>query len=393
MTIAEIKSAMDAIVFGATNENRTLTDDETTAYEAKEVELQAAQKSEEITRRHAVYSAPVIDGFPATIKATPKGEAAETYAFNQYLRTGLPNADLTFAQTEGSSAGGGYAVPDAQFLNRFTEKRTAFGGLMNAAENVTTPTGAPLQWPSVIAAVSTAADIAAEGATTAVGADIVFAEVTLGAYRYIATGASNLPLKVSVELLQDASFDIGAFVAKRLAERIARKQAYDLCNGSGTNEPQGIAYGTAGTIEHDPDGFAAFSNLVHALDPEYRTGAKWIMNDTTLKGIEQLLDGPSGTSGRPLIVTSTNGIENASSNSSLLGYPIIIDQAMPTWAADDVIGAAFGKWDEAYIVRHVRDVQVLVNPYEAVGYVTYHAWARMDGKVQNSAAYVTGEGT
>ena len=57
-----------------------------------------------------------------------------------------------------------------------------------------------------------------------------------------------------------------------------------------------------------------------------------------------------------------------------------------------MIGIAFGNWKEAYIVRHVKDVQVLVNPYEAVGYVTYHAWARMDGTVQNSSAYVTGEG-
>ena len=116
------------------------------------------------------------------------------------------------------------------------------------------------------------------------------------------------------------------------------------------------------------------------------------MNDTTLGTIEGLLDGASGTSGRPILTPSTQGAEGAASHGMLLGHPIIIDQAMPTWAADNVIGVGFGRWSEAYIVRHVKDVQVLVNPYAATGYVVYDAWARMDGTVQNSSAYVTGEG-
>jgi HK97 family phage major capsid protein len=262
---------------------------------------------------------------------------------------------------------------------------------MNAAEELTTPDGRPLQWPSIAAAVYTEADIAAEGAATAAGADLVFTEVTLGAYKYTSAGTGNLPVKVSVELLQDATFDVAALVSRRLGERIARKMAYDFCNGSGSGAPLGIAYGTAGTIEADIDGFASIINLMHALDPAYRQGASWIMNDATLAIIEKLLDGASGTSGRPLL-TYGQGAEDAASHGRLLGYPVVIDQAMPTMNTNDVIGIAFGNWAEAYIVRHVRDVQVLANPYEAVGYVTYHAWARADGTVQNSSAYVTGEG-
>lgn len=313
--------------------------------------------------------------------------------FTHYLRTGQPNADLRFAQTEGSAGAGGYAVPDS-FLDRLVEKRTAFGGFMNEAENITTASGNVISYPVAPAAVATAADIAAEGAASAAGADIVFAEVALGAYKYTATGTGNAALKVSVELLQDAIFDIGAFVSKHLAERIHRKQAYDLCRGSNSGEPQGIAYGTGGTIEADPSGFAAFSNLVHALDPIYRPNAKWIMNDTTAATLEQLLDGASGTSGRPMLTNASQGIESPANNYRLLGYPVVIDQAMPTWAADDVIGIAFGSWKDAYIVRHVKDVIVIVNPYTSAntGHVEYNAWARMDGKVQNSTAYVTGEG-
>ncbi len=357
-------------------------------YEELEAERTAVLARGETRRRHQVYSTVA----PGIITATPKGAAAEEYAWDHYMRTGQVNSDLTFAQTEGSAAGGGYAVPDG-FLDKLIAKRTAFGGLINAAENITTASGNDLHYPVAPAAVYTAADIAAEGAATAAGADIVFAEVVLGAYRYVASGTGNVPLKVSYELLQDSIFDIGAFVAGHLGERIARKQAYDVCNGSGSGEPQGIAYGTAGSIEHDPDGWAAFNNLIHALDPVYRQNASWIFNDTTAANLENLLDGASGTSGRPMLMSSTDGLTGAFRGYTLGGYPVIIDQAMPTWAADNVIGAGFGDWKQAYIVRHVRDVVVLVNPYVAVGYVGYEAWARMDGRVQNSTAYVTGEGT
>ncbi len=359
-------------------------------YEELEAERTDLIRRGDVRKRHHVYTEV---NAPAVITATQKGDDNGTAAFEHYLRTGQANSDLRFAQTEGSASAGGYAVPDGYLDNTVIVKRTAFGGLLNAAKQLTTDSGNDLHIPVWPAMAYTAADIAAEGAASAAGADIVLAEVTLGAYRYVATGTGNVPLKVSYELLQDATFPIGQFVSEGLSERIARKQAYDVCNGSGSGEPQGIAYGSSGTIEHDPDGWAAFNNLVHALDPVYRANAAWIMNDTTAAALENLLDGASGTSGRPMLMSSTDGLTGAFRGYTLAGYPVIIDQAMPTWAADNVIGAAFGDWKQAYIVRHVRDVVVLVNPYVAVGYVGYEAWARMDGRIWNSAAYVTGEGT
>ena len=358
-------------------------------YEELEAERTALLARGDVRKRHQAYG----DVKTQAITFAPDGTRDQEYeAFKHYLLTGQANSDLTFAQTEGSAAAGGYAVPDG-FLDQVIVKRTAYGGLLNAAKQLTTASGNDLHVPVWPAMSYTAADIAAEGAASAAGADVVLSEVTLGAFRYVATGTGNVPLKISYELLQDAIFDIGAFVSNGLGERITRKQAYDVCNGSGSGEPQGIAYGTGGTIEHDPDGWAAFNNLVHALDPVYRANAAWIFNDTTAANLENLLDGASGTSGRPMLMSSTDGLTGAFRGYTLAGYPVIIDQAMPTWAADNVIGAAFGDWQQAYIVRHVRDIVVLVNPYVAVGYVGYEAWARMDGRFWNSAAYVTGEGT
>lgn len=388
-----IMAEMQALVDLAEAETRSLSDEEVETYSALETELKSINKTSEIKSRQEAYKTPIV-GFPAVIKPAPKGDDALEFAFTQYLRTGIPNSDIAqlFAQTEGSPSGGGYAVPDT-FLNRVTEARTTFGGFMNLAENITTADGRPLSWPSIGPAAATEADIAAEGAATAAGADLTFGEVTLGAYKYTSAGTANLPLKVSVELLQDAQIDVAALVARKLGERIARKQAYDVVRGSGSGEPLGIMAGTAGDVETASGSvptYAKLNALVHELDPAYRRGASWIMNDATAAVLEGITSGIAGDV-RPILVPSTQGISDSVSRSTLLGYPVTIDQAVAD-LANDVQGIGFGNWKEAYIVRHVKGVQVLANPYAVTGYIVYDAWARMDGNVNDATAYVTMEG-
>ncbi len=79
---------------------------------AKYAELEAERNTVlargQATQRHGTYSQVA----PGQITATPKGDDGHMYAFAQYLRTGQPNHDLTFAQTEGTPSAGGYGVPD-----------------------------------------------------------------------------------------------------------------------------------------------------------------------------------------------------------------------------------------------------------------------------------------
>ncbi len=388
MDIEKLLESMSALVDSALAEGRPLTEEEIQTYEALEVELKAAQKTNELFARQEAWQAPVIEA-PNIIKATPKGDDAEMYAFEQYLRTGQLNSDLTYAQTVGTTTEGGYAVPDAMRI-KLTEGRSAYGGFMNLCEQITTENGAPLPWPTIIAAVSTEADIAAEGAASAAGADLVFGEASLGAYKYASTGASNIPLKVSVELLQDAQFPVADFVAKRLGERIQRKLSYDLIRGSGSSEPLGIMEGASGDISTASGSvptYAKLVSLVHSLDPAYRREATFIFNDTTLGVLESIVD-----SGRPILAPGDQGIREAPGNGRLLGYPVVVDQAIAD-GANNVQFIGFGHYKAAYVVRHVKDVQILVNPFTQTGYVVFDAWARADGTVQDAAAHVTMEGT
>lgn len=388
--IHDLTEVMNGIVAAAEAENRSLTDDEIARYEDTEKELQATRKTEQVRQRNEAYktASPIIT--PADFK---RDEDAQERAFDQFLRTGEKSAYLERAQSSSTTAGG-YLVP-AGFRQRLIEVTLAFGGVAGEAETITTADGAALEWPTINDTGNGAEIVAENGAPASAGADLVFGTVALGAYKYVSSGASNTMLKVPVELLQDSAFDIRGLVARKLGERIARQQATDWVTGDGSGNPLGIGYAADGDGHVElADGnaitYAKLLAVVKALDPSYRPSAKWVMNDATWMEIAALED---GTGGRPLIQSaSAAGISGRVEGMPLLGYPVVIDNAFFAKNgdnADNKVLAVFGDIRESYIIRRVRDVVVVVDPYTFAvnGQVGFMAMARADGTVQNSSAF------
>lgn len=384
-TIEDILADMQTLVAGADAENRGLSDDEVTRYEGYESELASARKDAEVRSRHTAYNTPVASEIQT---AAPKGDDVQERAFESYLRTGQRNMDLVEVRAQGTApdSAGGYLVPDT-FRNKIVERMAAYGGILSAVENITTTSGAPLSWPTVDD-TENSAEIVAEHGTGSNGADIVFGTGSLGAYKYMSLGASNLPLRVSVELLQDSAFDVQAFVARALGRRIVRAMATDAVGGDGTGEPLGIAFGTADVnlATTTTITYADLLGIVHSVDPEYRENAKWAFNDATLQAIRGLEDGNN----RPLWLPADGGLGNALPGGSLLGFPVVIDQAFGSATGDNANFGVFGDLQEAYVWRQVKDITLVVDPYSraAHGEVQFTAWARADGTVQNANAYV-----
>lgn len=395
MTAEEILLALQAIIDGAKTENgadRPLTDEEAARYEELEGQLVQIRRGKEIQLRHQAYTAPIRNDLHVNVAGD--GDRHER-AFEDYLRTGgLPQRGFDpasmaefRAQSEGTNTAGGYLVPQG-FRAKLIERMKQFGGIATAAETITTSEGNLLPYPTVDDTANVG-EIVAEGGTFAAGADLVFAQRTLSAYKYMAGGAGNLPLKVSWELLQDSAFDVASFVARKLGERIARLQAVHWATGTGTGQPQGIVtpITTSGTI-----GTLALSDLVAtilALDPAYRAGASWLMNDATYGTVMGLND----STGRPLLTGVNDGIAGDITQPRLLGYPVIIDQAMPAKATGAKF-LAFGNISEAYVIRRVKDVTLVTlnELYAANGQTGFMAWARADGAVQNPNAIVVRTG-
>lgn len=391
MTVEEILTAQQAILDAA--EGRNLSDDEVTKYEAFEADLKAAQKTTEIRARQEAYKLPAT----AVITGTaPKQDDTLQRAFNHYLRTGKDNADLVELRAQNTVTGseGGYLVPDT-FRNKLVDRMKAFGGIANVVEEITTETGAPMQWATVDDTANVG-EIVAEGDTFSSGADLVFGTASLGAYKYMAGGGGALPLRLSYEVIQDSAFDIEGIVSRKLGERIARLQSGHLVTGTGSSQPQGILDGLTGVeIAADTAGvtYDDLVTFIHSVDPAYRTGARWAFNDATLATLQKLKD----SHGDPIWRPGNPGMSGGLQEDTLLGYPVTIDQAFPnlTVASNTVNWGVFGNLREGYVIRRVRGVVVVANPYTRASYgqVEFTAWARMDAVQQNTNAYValTGE--
>ena len=100
--------------------------------------------------------------------------------------------------------------------------------------------------------------------------------------------------------------------------------------------------------------------------------------------------------GRPLILPQAQAGLAAGVPLQLLGYPVVIDQAVAS-IGDQAKFAGFGNWREAYILRQVNGFHMLRldELYAVNGFVGFLGWARYDGAVQNPNAYVVlaGENT
>lgn len=328
-------------------------------------------------------------------------DKAYTRAYQRYLRAGMRNlssADAALLEQRAQSVGiptdGGYLVPTT-FRDKLVERMKSFGGLATAVEEITTSDGRPMEWPT-IDDTANEGEIVPENTQAAGGADLEFGTAALGAYKYMSTGANGEPFRVSVELLQDSAFDIESMITRLAGRRIMRKQARHWVNGTGVGEPKGLINGKTGIeIAADAAGvtYPDLVHFIHSVDPDYRMNAKWAFNDASLGYIRALVDDV----GRPLWIPQSESGMGTLPGGSLLGYPVVIDQAFPdiSAASNTVNWGAFGDLEEAYVIRRVKDITIVVDPYSRAkfGQVEYTVWARADGTVQNPNSYIalTGE--
>ena len=393
MTIEEILAALAAIIEEAGTE--ALSDEQAQRYEELEVELATARRDVEIRSRQNAYETPVRDDLHVHV-ATEQHDDQLDRAFEHYLRTGMANQDIVElrAQQVGTDSEGGYLV-SPQFRQKLVEVRSAFGGLAAEVDSFTTERGGAVEYPSVDDTANSGS-ITAEEAAFADGADLAFGTVALGAFKYTSSGAgTTTPLRVSVELLQDSEFDIVGLISRALGTRIARKQAADWVNGNGTTLPFGIVHdGLTADVVLNTEATLTYAELLEAdgaLDPEYEQNAKWAFSKSTWTHIRGIVD----DAGRPLILEQARSGMGGGVERSLLGYPVVIDQAFNAITQDGVDGgfAVLGDLREAYVIRRVAPLTVVVNPYTRMnnGQVEYVAWERADGNIQNRSAYVTVE--
>lgn len=201
--------------------------------------------------------------------------------------------------------------------------------------------------------------------------------------------------KASQRLLDDAAFDVEAWLAERIADKFARSEAAAFIGGDGVAKPRGIlSYPTApdGSTGDGEIGFVvtgelgdfpatapadSLIDLIYALDAQYRANAHFVMNSKTAARIRKMKD----ADGRFL----WSDAMAAGQVPQLLGYPVLISEDMPDIDLD-VPAIAFGDFRAAYTIVERPDLRVLRDPFSAKPHVLFYASKRVGGGVADFRA-------
>jgi HK97 family phage major capsid protein len=205
---------------------------------------------------------------------------------------------------------------------------------------------------------------------------------------------SALP-KASQRLLDDAAFDIEAWLAGRIADKFAASEASAFINGDGIDKPTGIlahaqidndvwAWGSLGYVATGSDGgfdagnpADAIVELVYSLGAQYRANGTFVMNSKTAGQVRKLKD----ADGRFLW---SDGLA-AGEPARLMGYPVLVAEDMPD-IASDAAAIAFGDFAAGYTVAERPDLRILRDPFSAKPHVLFYATKRVGGDVSDFAA-------
>ena len=382
---AELIKGATAIVDAAQKEGRSLNAEEKSKFDAMEADARSIKDQIDIIERTAemkkelAANAEVREAAP---KATRKG------AFEKYLRNGMGAlnsnersmmAELrgTSTQIAGTDSLGGFLVPQ-DFSNELDMATLFTGEVERLAKKLNTAGGALLDYPT-INDTATDAGLISEAASVTVQ-DMTFANAQLSAYNY----ASQV--RVSMQLLQDNAFDLNAFLAEAMGERIARATNAAFTTGTGSSQPQGIITGaTLGNTAASATAISAddILDLIHSIDPSYRNKPSFglMANDSVIAAIRAL--GLGSANDFPIFIPSMT----AGEPDKLFGFNLYYNNDMAsaiTTGQKTLLAADFSK----FVVRSAGGVQMVrlneryMDELE-VGFVSY---ARKDAKVLDSRA-------
>lgn len=316
--------------------------------------------------------------------------AFESKTFKHFLRFGTASMDadmkavalprISNAQGTAPDTAGGYLVPIG-FYGQIISAQLAFGGMFDMAGPnpictiIDTETGNPLPIP-------TDDDTSNEGAllgenTQVSEQGVTFGAVEMGAYTY----TSKL-IRVSNQLLQDSAFDLNSFLAGKMGMRLARIQNRHLTVGNGSGKPTGVvtaatsAATTGSATDITPD---ETIDLAHSVDPAYRTGARYMFNDSTLKVLKKKKDGE----GRYLW---TSGLQFKEPD-SINGYSYTINQHFDSIATGNK-AMAFGQFSN-YFIRRAGGIMVrrLDERYADYNQTAFVAFQRVDGNLIDAGTH------
>lgn len=306
---------------------------------------------------------------------------------DSYLRKGLESGVELKALAGTTDSAGGYAVPEEidSEIGRLLTSISPIRAIANVVRvgssgyrKLVTSGGTPSGWVS-------------ETAGRPETATPTFVEVAPPSGELYANPAA------SQAMLDDAAFDVEAWLAQEIATEFARAEGSAFVSGNGINRPKGFL---AAPTSAQPDGPRPFGtlqfvttgtagafpgsnpadkliDLVQALRPPYRQGAVFVMNSATASIIRKFKTTAGAFLWQPSVA--------AGQPDTFLGYRVVEAEDMPDIAADS-LSIAFGNFRAGYLIAERKETQILRDPYTNKPFVHFYATKRVGGQVVNSEA-------
>ncbi|CAN5193393.1 phage major capsid protein [soil metagenome] len=317
---------------------------------------------------------------------TPVGDGARVSFVDGYLRRGDIGVELkSFTGT--ATTDGGFAIPREIDAVIDTTLKT-ISPIRRIANVVRVGTGG---YRKLVTQNGVSSGWAGEVAARAETGSPTFNEIVPPMGDLYANPAA------SQFMLDDAAFDVEAWLANEVATEFARAEGSAFISGTGVNRPKGfLSFPTAvtadgtrafGTLQYlasgAAGGFAAVSpqdrlvDLVQSLRSPYRQGATWVMNSKTMATVRKFKSADGAFLWQPSLI--------AGNANTLLGYPVLEAEDMPDIAADS-LSIAFGNFHAGYIITERAETSILRDPYTNKPFVYFYATKRVGGTVTNSEA-------
>ncbi len=325
-------------------------------------------------------------GQPLMAGSTGRGRQQSAFA-DGYLRKGLEGDFEAKRLSVGIAGEGGLAVP-LEIDARIEATLKSISPVRAIADVVKVGTA---NYRKLVAIGGVASGWVAENAGRPETATPLFSEIAPPMGEIYANPAATQPM------LDDAMFDVEAWLANEIATEFARAEGVAFVAGTGVAQPKGfLTYPVAaapdatrpfGTLQYVASGAAGafigtnpadrLIDMVHALRAPYRQGAVWVMNSNTLGVIRKFKDTTGDFIWRP-------GLQEGEA-ATLLGYPVVEVDAMPDIAASS-LSIGFGQFRSAYVIAERGETAVLRDPYSNKPFVHFYATRRVGGALVNSEA-------
>jgi HK97 family phage major capsid protein len=208
-------------------------------------------------------------------------------------------------------------------------------------------------------------------------------------------------------VLEDASFDVSAWLSASLVKAFNKAEGQAFLTGNGVDAPVGILNGLDLTQSSAADQVAGSYQVIHsgadgsfgstasdainflmsmqdAVRFDYLAQSKWMMSRATYRSLSQLVN----TSGDYLL----NGQLSGPSVPSLLGHEVVFNDLMDSLPATtaDVCPIMFGSFFDGYNIVDRVGMTVLRDEYSAHGATQFYARRRIGSAVLDADAIVIG---